>query len=537
MDRNAPKGLFTIVIIIGLLLVIIPSIYITKRENKSIDYIETTAIFIRAEKSMVSDSGTQMYKLIYTYKVNGVQYYYESDCSTSVIPKEGSKIKIKYNPVMPSYAYSNSFNVANVFQTIGMFFICIPLIMLFSEMIWLRDLIMALFTGGLILIFIINKLYNGAFIIAIIILGIMCFLAIMDLFSYLKNNDFRPLQDIKEEIIKTKKIKLQKKEAKKNLSDEERALRVQNRNSIIKGILMFLIPVPLVVFIDIQFGYPNQIIYWIFVFISIICTFMGFFIVCMAIIGFDPKNSVMTVAGKVINNEDIRRVKDMSLKEKIKAFNIMGLIGSIIGIAVFFGTIFLIFEDPFEWFANFENVGRIQIFLVLGIVCALNFLFLIFKNKNHTKTAIILYIVSCIILFITVYFNTMSSDSSKVTITSEEFKQIMTYNEFVLLDEKNTSNINCKTIINAIKNNIQLDYYEFEDIKTAKKEYERLKENYLKNSKNYQALKKGEYFEVDSEGLKKTWIISRVKNTIVYGEIDYENKEELIRIINLIGYN
>ena len=177
MNRDAPKGLLLTVIIVGLLLFIIPTSYKSINNNNYRDYIETIATFIQSNEAGKSDNGTKMYRLVYRYNVNENQYYYETDYTTSVIPKLGSEIKIKYNPDIPSQAYSKSFDVFSVFQIVGSVFIFIALITLFSDMKWLRDIIMFLFTIGFILTFIINNFYNGAYIFVIIIFrnNVFCF--------------------------------------------------------------------------------------------------------------------------------------------------------------------------------------------------------------------------------------------------------------------------------------------------------------------------------------------------------------------------
>lgn len=131
---------------------------------------------------------------------------------------------------------------------------------------------------------------------------------------------------------------------------------------------------------------------------------------------------------------------------------------------------------------------------------------------------------------------TIPIDANKEIITSDGFEQIMTYNGFKLTYNNNPRNINSNVIINAINNNMEITYYEFDNIKTTKKSYEELKEYYLSICKYDQASTIGQYFEVDCNGRKKTWVISRVKNTIIYGKVYYENKDNLIEFINDLGY-
>lgn len=319
MNKDLPKGIIILLILIGLLFFLVPTTYKIFNNYKHKDYVETTATFTQSNRVGISNDGTSMYTLTYEYTVDGKKYSYETNYSTNTIPKRGSKIEIKYNPVMPSETYSN-FDVFSVFQIIGAFVLFITLVILFSGILWLRDLITILFTGGFVISFLINKLYNVGFTVIIIFFGIICFASIINFIKYLKNNKFQPLEDIQKEIIKAKQIKIIEKEKKRNLSEEEINLKLKNRNKKIKGILLFIVPILLVEFIDVQFGFPNQIICCIFVIIAGIFSCIGFFTFVMAL---DSKNSEVYIAGKLIDNEDIKNSHNMTLIEKIKAFNII----------------------------------------------------------------------------------------------------------------------------------------------------------------------------------------------------------------------
>lgn len=94
MNRDMPKGLIVISILIGCLFFFGATAYKIINNYNHKDYAETTATFIQPHRAQQSDNGTNMYTLTYKYSVNGKQYYYETDYSTSVIPKVGSEIKI-----------------------------------------------------------------------------------------------------------------------------------------------------------------------------------------------------------------------------------------------------------------------------------------------------------------------------------------------------------------------------------------------------------------------------------------------------------
>lgn len=180
MTTKKPIFLLILMILIEVILLSIPFAKDIKNEN----YIQTTGVFVKAyESANTSNEGTTMYHLVYEYNVDEKQYTYTTSYSTSVIPEEGSVIKIKYDPENPYNAYSNSFNV---FQIIGVFFIFIPLIMIFNENTWVKDILVFAFTAIGIAMFVRNNLHKGAGMIAIIIFGVLNFASIMEFIEYEK---------------------------------------------------------------------------------------------------------------------------------------------------------------------------------------------------------------------------------------------------------------------------------------------------------------------------------------------------------------
>lgn len=532
MNRDVPKGLIIISILVGLILFLGSMTYKIINRYVHREYIETTATFIRSNGAKTSDNGTSMYSLVYSYIVNGQQYYYETDYSTSVIPKIGSEIRIKYNPLMPNEAYSNSFNVFSVFQIVGVFFLSISLMILFSDIMWLRDLIIFLFTAGFIITFLINKFYNGGFIIAIIILGIMCLASIVDFITYLKNNKFHPLDDIKNEIIKSKNLKIAKKKARQNLSKEEIEFKLKKRNKIIKGFLLFFIPMSLFIFMETNFCL-NPIFGGILLSISVISMFVGFFMAGFAITGFNSENSVMFIAGKRVN---YKKIKNASLKKKIKEYHLIELICKIMIVILFPVISYYIIEDPLKLYDNFENIGRVQIFAFVNFSYLIIVLFQFLDNRKIFKKNIVKFILAYFVIFIIGYIFIMSNDKNKVN--SKKFYEIMQYNNFEVFNSS-SEGYNSTITIEAIKDdiNIILRYYEFDNIKDARNSFDELKKNYINESSSWQAFDRDDYFEVDCDGTEKTWIIIRIRNSIIYGKANYYNKKELISIINLIKSN
>lgn len=392
MNRDVPKGIIIVTILVGIILFFGTTIYKIINNYNHIDYIETTAILEGVSSVKTDDNGQHMYYLKYKYIINGQDYYYITDYSVSDIPKDGSTTKIKYNPINPDEAYSKSFDVFSIFQIIGAFFLFVSLIMLFSYWIWFRDIMIFLGTGSLIITLIKNNFYTGGFMLALIILGILCFASIMDFIMNLKDNQFNPLEDIKRDIAVSKEIKNRKKQINKG-----------KIKRIIKGILLFIIPLPLVIFMDIQIGYPNQVIYYIFVIISVICMFVGFFIVGMTLMGSNSDVGVIKIAGKVIDNEDIKNLRKMTIIEKIKTLNIIGVIIRILLIPAFLGIMTLIMIDPLNFFSIFENVVRAQLFTMIGITLIGNMLYLLFNQSKFSRFSIVMFVVGYIVTYLLVY--------------------------------------------------------------------------------------------------------------------------------------
>ena len=214
MNRSAPKGLIISTLIIGIILFIGASIYKINNNYNHKEYIETKAIFVGTTYDYYNN-GTKMHYLKYEYFVDGKSYYYKTDYSTSIIPKSESEIVIKYNPNDPSEAYSKSFDVLSIFKIVGLLFISISLITLFSEWHWFRNTIIIIETSSLIITFVTKGFYTGGFIIALIILCIMCFASIMEFIIELKNKKIHLLSDIKKDILISKNLRLEKKKERK----------------------------------------------------------------------------------------------------------------------------------------------------------------------------------------------------------------------------------------------------------------------------------------------------------------------------------
>lgn len=188
MNRSVPMVLIVMMGLFGIIFFGVSFVGKIINDYNHKNYIETTATFIQSNYDHENDNGTKMYTLTYTYFVDANEYYYTTDYSTSVIPKRGSTIKVKYNPVSPGESYSSTFDSFSLFQLLGVCFLFFSLIILFSHLICMRDILIFVFTSYLLYVFIVNKFYMGAFIGVIVILGIFWFASIMELISYLIKN-------------------------------------------------------------------------------------------------------------------------------------------------------------------------------------------------------------------------------------------------------------------------------------------------------------------------------------------------------------
>ena len=131
MNRDVPKGLIIILILIGVAFICWPIVEKNIYNNKYKEYIETTATFIQSNKSVTDENVKQLYNLTYLYIVDGKEHYYTTNYSTNNVPKMGSKIRIKYNAENPDMVatYEGSFYI--FFQLLGAFLIFISLEILF----------------------------------------------------------------------------------------------------------------------------------------------------------------------------------------------------------------------------------------------------------------------------------------------------------------------------------------------------------------------------------------------------------------------
>lgn len=204
------------------------------------------------------------------------------------------------------------------------------------------------------------------------------------------------------------------------------------------GILLIL-TMPIHIFIDIYGWYPNETLYIIMSVIFAFCFLIGFSIISLTFMGaFDNGKGITYVAGKEIYNEDIENRHNMTLKEKIIKFNIIGLILRFLSVIGFVLIPFLIAETFHDfYYYNFENVARAQIYSWIIIAFIINLSYLFIKSHFSINKKIFLKFLLIFILCILVANRfTMQFEEKKETITPDEFEAIMTSYNLDFLDNR-----------------------------------------------------------------------------------------------------
>ena len=190
-----------------------------------------------------------------------------------------------------------------------------------------------------------------------------------------------------------------------NLTSREIALK-NKKNKRIKITILLLLTVPINIFVAANGWYSSEFIYTIISGISALCAFIGFCIIGMTLTGtFDNKDIVIRIAGKVIDNEDIHNINKMTLLEKIKTFNIIGIIMRILAVPAVLGVFILLFDDPMNLFNIFENVSSAKTIAGIMLTIIINIIFVSFSKFNFSKSLItITIIIECIFTWYFFYY-------------------------------------------------------------------------------------------------------------------------------------
>ena len=541
MNRKAPKGLLIFVTIIGILMFSVSTYLDIKRDLEYKDYIDVKAYFMYEKGIPVEEDENEMYKLTYEYQVNGKKYLYTTDYATSVIPEKGSDITIKYNPNNPSDAYSEGMNGLVLFKLIGTMFIVLPMAILFADIIWLRDILLLIFSSIFLYTFISLELYYGIYILALIIISVFFVVPLYEIIKLITTGNFKPIEDIKREIEISREIKKQKKLENENATIEEKEKNKKRTKKIIIGLLMFLVPLPSVIIFDIKIGFQSEILYIILSIIASGLWMAGFGMFFGGLVMGNSQNSPVIVAGEVIEPEVIKNSDKMPFKEKIKAFRIIETILSILSIPAFLMICYFIFEDPLKIFQNFEFVARAQLYTILIILLIVNVLYLVINKIHLSKFQLLSIIGSYIAAFLLFYSMTIPNDEYRTTLTEKEFKSIMENNNFSITNYKNIGNLDIKDseIIAAENNNIKFYYIISDSRKTARKIDEAIEDV------EYGDCNVGGLYAI-SENRKSVVcqnpsyirISYKIKNTIMIAESNnIEAEKYLNNLLNDLGYN
>ena len=100
MNKDLPKGIIILLILIGLLFFLVPTTYKIFNNYKHKDYVETTATFTQSNRVGISNDGTSMYTLTYEYTVDGKKYSYQPEMIQNS-PQMREFIEMCFDPQSP----------------------------------------------------------------------------------------------------------------------------------------------------------------------------------------------------------------------------------------------------------------------------------------------------------------------------------------------------------------------------------------------------------------------------------------------------
>ena len=176
------------------------------------------------------------------------------------------------------------------------------------------------------------------------------------------------------------------------------------RQRIIKGILFFIVPI-IIYFLLEGMHLLGDTTRPLFIFGIFISTVIGMIFIIAS--QDDLENATISIAGHVIDNEDLKNLKNMSLWQKIKVLHIIDVLLLIIFFFSFFASAILIVKDPFNIIAGFSNPGRIKIILILTLVFVVDGVYIYRRKELYSRWRRILFWIITILTFI--YFINMTS--------------------------------------------------------------------------------------------------------------------------------
>ena len=128
----------------------------------------------------------------------------------------------------------------------------------------------------------------------------------------------------------------------------------------------------------------------------------------------------------------------------------------------------------------------------------------------------------------------------KVAKTPEEFNDFMESKDFTVADSTLFSQtvVTAKTVLTALNDNYEIDFYELNCEETSKEFYNLNKEAFKsEDSSNFSTEVNGfnfDYFEMANDsGFRLT---SRIDNTVLYCYTEVEYKDEIIKLVKELDY-
>lgn len=145
-----------------------------------------------------------------------------------------------------------------------------------------------------------------------------------------------------------------------------------------------------------------------------------------------------------------------------------------------------------------------------------------------------------LILLITILCLSLTACSAKEPLTTGDFTKIMENNDFTVVDSTLfvQETVTAKTVLTALSDNYEIDFYELDCVDTAKDFFNLNKEAFLsEDSSEYYAEVNGtnfNYFELTNDtGFR---LVSRIENTVLYCYTDTEYEDDILEVVKELGY-
>lgn len=237
---------------------------------------------------------------------------------------------------------------------------------------------------------------------------------------------------------------------------------------------------------------------------------------------------------KVINEDKNIEKKDIYSSTTISIVNWREALSII---AVFI-LILAILQDPFNLSEEIYYFGRIQCMSILAIIIIYNTGWMIYKQKNINLFKIIALVIMYSFLFFYFWVVTTPIDENKVSLDKNQFKIIMQNHNYSVKDITQEDKISCdaEIILEAKNNDTKFIYYKCRNKKDAEKLSNSIYEFYIKKySDRGTSIVIGNYKEKNVDN--KVWFVSKIKDTIIFGETRKDNKILFEEMIDILGYN